>query len=392
MNTESLILNRHLFTAATNFGVIKSLRRGVCWVACSRQVSAKWLRSSAATTTHWYLGELGARGGRGRPARRAPPPQPARAGLPRGAPDFIDGATGEQETCASVRARSVRCAERLRALGLQPGDVVALLAPNHLDLAIPFYAAFYLGLVIMAMDRTLKDSTSRKKELQDTFAVGRPKVVFCQKEKGVEVEKALKAIDCESKIITFDWNERFQSFADFLAMNRSDTAEQVLFKITRLSHLFKVNELDTENALCAIIATSGTTGLPKAAGVTYKNMALSTSYFCTRYTQFPRPYKSALVVSPLQWYSALYHFFCAPIHMYTRIQTSGEPTREHVYALINKYRNDTDNGRKRSAPRRHPKAFGGPVSEPTAHVNIDRTPSGSRMCLSNNVRVFSAPG
>ncbi|GBP35717.1 Luciferin 4-monooxygenase [Eumeta japonica] len=178
---------------------------------------------------HWYLGELGARAAAaaGRPGARHHLGRLVLACLEEH-PDFVlqvDGATGEQETCASVRARSVRCAERLRALGLQPGDVVMLLTPNHLDSAIPFYAALYLGLVTMAVDRTLKN-----KELQDTFAVGRPKVVFCQSEKGVEVEKALKAIDCESKIITFDCDERFQSFADFLAMNRSDTAEQVLFK------------------------------------------------------------------------------------------------------------------------------------------------------------------
>lgn len=30
-----------------------------------------------------------------------------------------------------------------------------LLAPNHIDLAIPFYAALYNGVVIAAVDRTL---------------------------------------------------------------------------------------------------------------------------------------------------------------------------------------------------------------------------------------------
>ncbi|XP_047999659.1 luciferin 4-monooxygenase-like [Leguminivora glycinivorella] len=73
----------------------------------------------------------------------------------------IDGATGEQETSGSVLERSVRCALALKKLGLQRGDVITLMAPNHLDVAIPYYAALYLGLIVAPIDRTLGVSENR---------------------------------------------------------------------------------------------------------------------------------------------------------------------------------------------------------------------------------------
>lgn len=63
--------------------------------------------------------------------------------------------TGDTETNASALERSVRCAIAFKSLGLKQGDVIVLLAPNHVDLAIPFYAALYLGIIVAAVDRTL---------------------------------------------------------------------------------------------------------------------------------------------------------------------------------------------------------------------------------------------
>lgn len=40
-------------------------------------------------------------------------------------------------------------------LGLTQGDVIVLMAPNHLDVCIPFYAALYLGVISAAVDQHL---------------------------------------------------------------------------------------------------------------------------------------------------------------------------------------------------------------------------------------------
>lgn len=46
----------------------------------------------------------------------------------------------------------MRCAESFNELGLKQGDVIVVMAPNHLDLCIPMYAAFYLGVIVAALD------------------------------------------------------------------------------------------------------------------------------------------------------------------------------------------------------------------------------------------------
>lgn len=46
----------------------------------------------------------------------------------------------------------MRCAECFKQLGLKKGDVIVLMASNHIDLCIPMYAALYLGVMIAALD------------------------------------------------------------------------------------------------------------------------------------------------------------------------------------------------------------------------------------------------
>ncbi|KAH9637782.1 hypothetical protein HF086_007811 [Spodoptera exigua] len=176
-------------------------------------------------------------------------------------PDFvlqIEGATGESETFGSVIERTVKCANCFKNMGLGHGDVMILMAPNHLDITIPLYAALYLGIIVAAIDRTLTAS--------------------------------------------------------------------------------RCTDFDPEDSVAFLIATSGTTGLPKAAAVTYKNFAIITPYVWSRYTKFPTPTRLSLVGSPLQWLSAILNFILSPLLRFTRLQTTLPLTQEHAYDLINTYK------------------------------------------------------
>lgn len=51
-----------------------------------------------------------------------------------------------------MRDRSVRCALWMKAHGLSPGDVVIICTHNHLDHAMPCYAALYLGAIFNPLD------------------------------------------------------------------------------------------------------------------------------------------------------------------------------------------------------------------------------------------------
>lgn len=234
----------------------------------------------------------------------------------------IDGGTGGAESNLSVLERSILCAIRMRNIGVQEGDVIVLMAPSHLDLCIPFYAALYLGAIITAIDRTYGI-----KELQGSFNTCKPKMVFCQSEKAQDVQVALNEIDHTAEIITFDKGDYLCQFSEFLGKPNGINFDE-----------FEASNFDAENAISVLIATSGTTGLPKAAAVTHKSFILTIPHFWNRQRKFPGPTRMAMLVSPLQWLTAILTFIASPIFGYIRLQTSATVTLDHCIHLFKIYR------------------------------------------------------
>ncbi|XP_013145278.1 PREDICTED: luciferin 4-monooxygenase-like [Papilio polytes] len=242
------------------------------------------------------------------------------------APDFllqIDGSTGESETNGSVLKRSVQCAIALKNLGLKRGDIVVMMAPNHIHLTIPFYAALYIGVGTSAVDRTLGPL-----ELKDSFEVSRPKVIFCQSEKATDVQLALNKLDHNAHIITIDKGDYLFDYDEFLRKYGDDSAVDD----------YKPSDFDPENTIALLVATSGTTGLPKSATVNHKNIAITNPYTWIKESNFPGPTRMALICSPMQWMTAIINFVLSPILRYTRLQSTESITPEHGAYLIDKYR------------------------------------------------------
>ncbi|XP_075983878.1 luciferin 4-monooxygenase-like isoform X2 [Anticarsia gemmatalis] len=281
---------------------------------------------TAYDSVHFYLNDLGAR-------------VVAKTGIPtdrhhfgkiihhsfKENPDFImqiDGATGESETNGSALNRSVRCAVAFKTLGLQKGDVMVLMGPNHLELCIPHYAALYLGIMVAAVDTTLG-----VQELQDTFNVTRPNIIFCQSEKVPTIEEALKLAGLVSKIVTFDDGSQHTTFGELLKTADEDAVAS-----------FLPADFDPAETPAYLTSTSGTTGTPKAATLTHQNLFIGISYLWLMFTKFPTPTRMALVVSPLQWLSAGMQFLFSPILRVTRLQTSAAITPEHFVYLLNTYK------------------------------------------------------
>ncbi|XP_023938243.2 luciferin 4-monooxygenase [Bicyclus anynana] len=276
---------------------------------------------------HWYMQEISSRvvAESGIPGDRYHLGKLTLRGL-RDAPDYIlqvDGATGETENFASALKRSVQCANAFRKLGYHHEDVVLLMGPNHIHLTIPMYAAFYLGMSVAGIDMTLGVN-----ELRDTFKFNAPKVIFCQSERANDVVEALQGLNIKPQIVTFDQGNGFLSFSELLEKYGSETSVEN----------FRAADFDSSNTLALLIATSGTTGLPKSAAVTHKNLALAVPYMWHTFENFPTPSRLPVVLSPIQWYSALFIFVFSPIIRQTRLQSSQPSTQEHAYYLINKYK------------------------------------------------------
>ncbi|KAJ0173174.1 hypothetical protein K1T71_011350 [Dendrolimus kikuchii] len=238
----------------------------------------------------------------------------------------IDGATSQTETNGSLLLRSVQCAIAFKNLGLKHGDVMVLASSNHLDQAVPFYAALYLGVIICPVDKFLGVN-----ELYDTYKNTRPKIIFCESEKVKDNQNAVKELGIGSKIISFGESEDIENFNDFLKIDTKDT--------TYIDD-FRATDFDPEDTIAVLIPTSGTTGTPKASAVTHKNLLIASPYFWSKYTTFPSPFKHFLLVSPLQWLTALVCYIFGPILKFTRLQSSLLMTQEQAYHIINKYRPD----------------------------------------------------
>ena len=70
-------------------------------------------------------------------------------------PALVMAGSGRTLTYAELDDRSLRLANRLRAAGLRPGDVVALLSDNTPETYEVYWAALRSGLYITAVNHTL---------------------------------------------------------------------------------------------------------------------------------------------------------------------------------------------------------------------------------------------
>ncbi|XP_013167427.1 PREDICTED: luciferin 4-monooxygenase-like [Papilio xuthus] len=234
----------------------------------------------------------------------------------------IDGGTGETETFQDALERSVGCANAFRKFGLKGDDVILIMAPNCIHLTTSMYAAFYLGLIVAGVDSTLGI-----KELQDAFEICLPKVIFCLSERERDVEEVIKKMNLDTTIVTYNKGGKCD-FMEFIHKYGRETSVED----------FKPADFDPEERTCLLISTSGTTGTPKCAALTHKNLMYGLPYVWMITSKFPSPVDRVLIVSPVQWLSAIFSFILSPMMKFTRIQTSLPTTSEHTYDLINKYK------------------------------------------------------
>ncbi|XP_045503707.1 luciferin 4-monooxygenase-like [Colias croceus] len=241
-------------------------------------------------------------------------------------PEFllqIDGATNERDTFGSMLEKSIRCAEAFRNLGIKQGDVIVLMACTCLDLTAPMYACFYLGVNAACIDMTLQ-----KEELLNAFNDTKPKFVFCLGSKAVAVQEALNQLGIEAEIATYGKEASFNTFPEFLEKYSDNGSVQD----------FQPEDFDTKDTIGLLVSTSGSTGFPKTAALSHSNLINGLPNLWVNFRKYPTPTRLALIISPVQWLSALVHFVMSPILKYTRLQSSLPITQQHVYEMINKYR------------------------------------------------------
>ncbi|XP_022831950.1 luciferin 4-monooxygenase-like [Spodoptera litura] len=284
------------------------------------------MATRAYNAVQWYMEEVGARvvAKTGIPSDRHHVGKLMLQSLQED-PDFIlqiNGATGESETFGSALDRSIRCAVSLTNMGLKKGDVMVLMGPNHLDFCIPHNAAFYLGIMVASIDATLGVN-----ELRDLFHNNKPNIIFGQSEKMKDIERALTLSEVDAKVITFDKDGSHISLAQLLEVKDKEAIKN-----------FKPTDFDPEHTVGYLTSTSGTTGVPKTAMLTHKNLSIGMPYIWANFTNFPTPTNLVFMASPAQWLSAGIHYVFSSVFKYTRLQSSSPITPEHFAELVNAYK------------------------------------------------------
>ncbi|KAM3962946.1 luciferin 4-monooxygenase-like [Aphomia sociella] len=232
----------------------------------------------------------------------------------------IDAATDTKETNISVATRSMRLASAMRNSGLKPGDAVVVMGPNHLDIAIPYYACHINGFPMCGMDPTTGLS-----DLKGLFSYVHPKMVFCQKNNLEYVKEAYATNNCaEGNIVIFD--------------DETDNMENFIKAHNGTEIGFRPNEFDHSKITAWLMLTSGTTGLPKVAVIPFDTLL---NGICAWWTPFTDPFEITLTMSTFQWLSSLMFFISGPLRLFTRLQISAPLTPQLLIVTINKYKPNT---------------------------------------------------
>ena len=140
-----------------------------------------------------------------------------------------------------------RVASALVGLGLQPGDFVALCAPNSYAWLVFYFGAIKTGAVAVTFSHLLT-----KDELDKTLADCQPKVLFTADEKLDDLGDSRERPNPELVICG-------QGDISFLRLAEKGTAS------------FTTVDRDRHDT-AAILYTGGTTGIPKGAMLTHQNI------------------------------------------------------------------------------------------------------------------------
>jgi O-succinylbenzoic acid--CoA ligase len=170
---------------------------------------------------------------------------------------LVDAATDESWTYAELDTAVERTAGRLAALGVEPGDRVAVLLETRPAFARLAFAAARLGAVLVPLNCRLADE-----ELREQADSVEPVLVVC----GTDTEDAASALDAPAASVDETDTVREVAAADPASFDPVDSA----WTDTRL-----------------LLFTSGTTGAPKAVRLTYGNVAASAAASATRLGVLP---------------------------------------------------------------------------------------------------------
>nr|CAD7427914.1 unnamed protein product [Timema monikensis] len=174
----------------------------------------------------------------------------------------INAVTGESVTFSEVLKKSLSVAANLRRRGLWPRDRLAVMSENHLDFFLPVLGSYFLGVACATISPAYTP-----RELLHALNITQPPVLFCSPACVPTVKKVAKQATFVKLIVVFgeDTSHGYVPLSTFL--NGGD----IPFTASNPNHEAEY----ITNVLC----TSGTTGLPKGASITDRNLFANLLFF-----------------------------------------------------------------------------------------------------------------
>lgn len=170
----------------------------------------------------------------------------------------IDGDSDKNDTYKEFLERCIRSAITLRQKGIQPGDVISVCSFNNINLSVALIAGYFVG--------AKQANTDPRISLTDTIFLlkqVKPKIIFVCPQGLKLIEEASKNLENKPEIITFEKNETYPSFSDFLKESPEEKDFQPI-------------DVKDVNETAAIFFSSGTTGLPKGICLNHKSLLFQT--------------------------------------------------------------------------------------------------------------------
>jgi len=213
-----------------------------------------------------------------------------------------------------IRENSVRFAKALHELGIRKGDIVAIYLPNCPQFVISYLAILRLGAAVTTVS-PLYTPREIAYQLRDSGA----KAIICLDLHYEKVEKALEEVKLDYVIIT-SISEYLPSSEGFMARLRGKPLKEEIQKGQSLLSFQELLEKSSPNPpsvqispddIATIPYTGGTTGDPKGAVITHRNVAAIQEQMRQFFPKIEDGKESALAVLPF------YHIYGQSVIMLT---------------------------------------------------------------------------
>lgn len=206
----------------------------------------------------------------------------------------------------------------LLALGLQPGDNIAIMAANSPQWNFVDYGCQQVSMVTAPIFPTISNN-----DLKFILNHSQAKLIFISEKatwlKLAAIEKELTHL---KYVFSLDNLEGVKSFSEFIELGK---------KSLDPSKIAELKSKVQENDLMTILYTSGTTGLPKGVMISHKNM-MANVYTCEHIAPFTNKWR-ALSFLPLnhvyeRFLNTLYLYHGVSIYYAESVETIGDNCRE----------------------------------------------------------------